>query len=482
MTDHEHSGDGPLVARGHVALRGAAARLPYLAGLCGLVRIVPSDDVSVAAVFRSGRVLVERRVLAETSLDELEFVLAHELLHLALQTHARQVGHDPWRVNVAHDAIINTLLEHELHLETPLGGICGRWDPAFAPALETLLLWYESVEQLWDGVPIGRRRRETTPMPDVAEPEPITTGLGDQLLALGLIEPKPDATGLGDQQGAPGLVEPKPKAGQLLQPDVLDDETERAMFPDEFASSTDSAVGDARGSASDDGHGPTAGAAHGSASRRRAEIDRAAIEAHAVLELARRAGNTPGRDSTRVSAWRDRFQYNWEIGLQHWLDGTVRPGRTWARASRRGALADGLTVPGRARHGLRVHVVLDSSGSMWYDERLLKVLGALASFTDAAGVDAIRIVHADTVVQSDETITPAELVDYEIRGGGGTDPYPALEYIAKEHDVAGVIVLTDGQFDTVPAPTGLQVLWVILGTYPFEPAGPLEQMVRVDWS
>ena len=52
------------------------------------------------------------------------FVLAHELLHLALRTHDRANGSHHLEFNYAHDYIINDILQAELGFEqVPAGGL-----------------------------------------------------------------------------------------------------------------------------------------------------------------------------------------------------------------------------------------------------------------------------------------------------------------------------------------------------------------------
>ncbi len=51
------------------------------------------------------------------------FVLAHEMLHLALRTHDRARGADRTEFNYAHDYIINDILRAELGQAVPAGGL-----------------------------------------------------------------------------------------------------------------------------------------------------------------------------------------------------------------------------------------------------------------------------------------------------------------------------------------------------------------------
>ena len=77
------------------------AEMPHLAGLAHLVRVVPTRYFDVAAVGPTGVVCVNSDLFGKMPLADAAFVLAHELLHLALDTHERQGEANPHLVNVA---------------------------------------------------------------------------------------------------------------------------------------------------------------------------------------------------------------------------------------------------------------------------------------------------------------------------------------------------------------------------------------------
>ena len=64
--------------------------MPHLAGLAHLVRVVPTRYFSVAAVGPTGVLCVNPNLFGVMPLANAAFVLAHELLHLALDTHTRR--------------------------------------------------------------------------------------------------------------------------------------------------------------------------------------------------------------------------------------------------------------------------------------------------------------------------------------------------------------------------------------------------------
>ena len=106
-----------------LALRLVEATLPHLSGLSRQVRMVETDRVSVAAVAASGLTLINPAVFCRLTVPDAMYIIAHELMHLALDTHARAGEADRLTVNIAHDYIINDMLSDELHRIPPLGGL-----------------------------------------------------------------------------------------------------------------------------------------------------------------------------------------------------------------------------------------------------------------------------------------------------------------------------------------------------------------------
>jgi hypothetical protein len=106
------------------ALRLLTGPLPHLAGLAAAVRVQLDASVPTMGVFASGRLLANPAFTARLKDNELIFVLAHELLHLALRTHDRARGSGRLEFNYAHDYIINDILRTELGFAAiPAGGL-----------------------------------------------------------------------------------------------------------------------------------------------------------------------------------------------------------------------------------------------------------------------------------------------------------------------------------------------------------------------
>ena len=106
-----------------------------------------------------------------------------------------------------------------------------------------------------------------------------------------------------------------------------------------------------------------------------------------------------------------------------------------------------------------LNVVLDTSGSM--TDEIPRVLGAVADFCDAVGVDQIRVVQCDTAVTSDQVLSPDELLDYRVSGFGGSDLGPAMLVLADDPHVTACLVVTDGDIAHPSEEMPYGVLWVL---------------------
>jgi len=383
-------------------LRMVTVPFPHFAGLARVVRIELDKRVPTMGVFASGRLVANPQFVNQLKDNELVFVLAHEIFHLALRTHDRAIGSDPLKFNYAHDYIINDILRDELGFQNvPAGGL--EWRGARRMSAEEILLKMEQ-----EG-PQEQGRQDVWNKADAGE--------GSQGGSQQRSRP---------QQGADG-----PRG------DVLSNQLERQMFPGDGSADQQAqaeAIKEMAGKALSLGRAMDAVKGSGS-------------------------GSDAGGANQLVSALRGLYRTPWEMALQRWIE-SVAPGpRTFSRPSRRGADRTDVVLPGHRREGWILNVILDTSGSM--TDELPKALGAIADFCDAAAVDQIRLVQCDTAVNSEQFLTPDELARHEITGFGGSDLSPALHYLADDARVEAVIVLTDGDITYPPEAMPYSVLWVL---------------------
>jgi predicted metal-dependent peptidase len=421
------SPDELAIANAARALKLVAANLPHLSGLCHAVRLKVTRKYPVAAIGATGLMLVNAKVFAESALPDLVFVVAHELMHLALDTFGRGGGANPRLVNVAHDYVINDILSVELGRAVPLGGLVRHG--ARQESLEAL------VTELARGNPDGRTgcwsvARKKKPK-KVRGPKSAMT---DALEKAGLIPPEPDEPEEEDEEAN--------EAGDTLSAEE-EEELEPHMGPKERGAS-------------------------------RERVRREAVRAVSLKELrdqmekAAKGGQGRGPDAGATQALVDAvataYQPPWQLALQHWLDAVAPGPRSFARPSRRGAdRADGVILPGRKREGWALHVVLDTSGSMV--NTLPGILGLLGSFCEGAGVDRVRVMQCDVGVTSDVWVDPAELASFKVTGFGGSDMSPAMDELADDPEVSAVLVLTDGYIAYPAEEPPYAVLWGLVDGY-----------------
>ncbi len=387
------------------ALRLVTVPLPHLSGLAAAVRVHLEARVPTMGVFASGRLAVNPAFVARLKDNELVFVLAHELLHLALRTHDRARGGDRLEFNYAHDYIINDILRNELGFTNiPANGL--DMPGAREKSAEEIVLDMRrnsggaaTRTQVWEGASVPARRlfgsggqRGNTPGPD-------------------------DGSGAGDEAG-----------------DVLDSRRERELFGDDEAEQA-------------------------ARTQKIEEIAARGLALAKAMAAMKGRGTDPGSSRHMITALRGLYRTPWEAMLQKWME-SVAPGeRTFIRPSRRSAERSDIVLPGRKRESWMLNVILDTSGSMVGE--IPRALGAIADFCDAVAVDEIRLVQCDVAVTSDEVLSPSQLADYQVSGYGGSDLTHAMLTLADDPRVTAVVIVTDGDIAYPPDEMPYDLLWVL---------------------
>lgn len=68
-------------------------------------------EMTTMGITQNGQIMLNPEFVMSLDKDELQGVMAHEMLHLVLQHHGRRGGRDPWVWNVATDMCINQALK-----------------------------------------------------------------------------------------------------------------------------------------------------------------------------------------------------------------------------------------------------------------------------------------------------------------------------------------------------------------------------------
>lgn len=300
MTGKSSAADRAALARITRALRMVTVPFPHLSGLAAAVRVALDDRVPTMGVFASGRLVANRGFAARLSGPDLIFVLAHELLHLALRTHDRARGSHHLEFNYAHDYIINDMLRHALGVGSiPAGGL--DMPGAREKSAEEIIVQMrasgsllQSRTQVWDG------------------------GIATVDQVLGAAR----------------------QAGSDKSGDVLDAARERDMFPDDSTNQV------ARSRAIRDlaAKGMTLAKAMGAMRGRGTEAGSAQQNVRALRGI-------------YATPWQMALQ-TWLEGVAPGERTFLRPSR------RGGAERTDVVTPGRKRYAWILNVILDTSASM----------------------------------------------------------------------------------------------------------------------
>lgn len=174
----------------------------------------------------------------------------------------------------------------------------------------------------------------------------------------------------------------------------------------------------------------------------------------------------------------------WDVELGRWFDERFSPVetvRSFARPSRRQAATPAIPRPSRRpaigeTEDRTFGVLLDSSGSM--DRILLgKALGAIASYAAAKDVRHVRVVFCDAAAYDQGTMDVAEIASrLTVRGRGGTVLQPGIDLLQQAEDFpkdAPLLVITDGECDTLSIRREHALLIPAGARLPFVPRGPV---------
>ncbi|MCA9013483.1 MAG: hypothetical protein KDB01_27220 [Planctomycetaceae bacterium] len=431
------------------AMRLVCAELPYLSGLAAVVKLSCRKTVSVAAVDACGNVYVNPDVFSELPLTDAAYILAHELMHLALDTFSRKVPWiNPHLINVAHDYIINDLLTQELGRKPPLGGLYqfGASQKSLEQMVTSLRRQFgDQADNLdtWNaeaGENPGRATGRSGGRGKTVSGRSQTSGPPRSNLSLALESAGIRGEETADETNSPDSAEPS--AGIRSHGDLIWDEDE-------------------------------SGVSEAERKTRQAEV-RLHVERSLSMKAVRDlnlgqsgSGGGSGNCQWTIQALRSHFSPPWEAALQRWIEGNVPGDRTYSRPSRRSGDRTDVVLPGRSRIGWTLHIILDTSGSML--DALPLILGTIGTFCESAGVEQVRIVQCGDTLTADSWVETARLDQLELFGGGGGGLSPGFERLTEDPDVEAAIVITD-TYEEYPAdPPPYSVLWAVIANRDFIP-------------
>ena len=194
------------------------------------------------------------------------------------------------------------------------------------------------------------------------------------------------------------------------------------------------------------------------------EIKEAMLAAAATVDG---AGNLPAGVKRLIQQLTEP-QMNWRELLRMNLESTIKADYTWMRASRKGWHMDAVMPGQKPDEMIDIAVMLDASGSI--SESMLKdFLSEIQGIMDSFPAYKIHVVTFDT-----DCYNPAQydsdnldsMIDYEVKGGGGTDFDCIFKYLKDEEITPRrLIVFTDGYpFGSWGDAEYCDTTWILHGT------------------
>jgi predicted metal-dependent peptidase len=194
-----------------------------------------------------------------------------------------------------------------------------------------------------------------------------------------------------------------------------------------------------------------------------------------AAQAAQMMGKLPGGIALAIEQV-NKPRLDWRAILRRFVQQCSSADFSWLRPNRR-YVQSGLYLPEVRSEALPpIGVVVDSSGSTL---SVLPMFQAeLQSIVDEADPEATLVIMADAAVQRVDRFERGDPIEFNVQGLGGTDFRPAFAYVDREQlNLACLVYLTDGQGIYPDEPTDVPTLWVI--TTPDESA-PWGETVFLD--
>ena len=363
---------------------------PFFGAL--IFRLTPVAAPNIPTMATDGKSLFYNPAFVnELPPDQLVGVLAHEVMHPALQHHTRRGNRDRERWNEAADYAINPLVLN--------AGMALPKDALSDSRFHNL-----SAEQIYN------RLTEEESGNSSNSNSPQSSGSSSN-----------SDTSSDSQSSLPTLMD-----NQVPQPPAT---------PGGFGQVLDAPNPEAPGQPLSD------------AQRTTAEAEwRAAV--HEAVAVARMAGKTPvGVDrALRQTAeakvdWRDRFQRAFAS--------TIPNDYSWMRPNRR-LIHAGLYLPGISREGVgELVIAIDCSGSI-NERQLGQFAGEVNALIEEHRPEKVHLLYFDTLIHRHDVYLCSETVTLTPVGGGGTDFAPVFEHIEQQGLAPQALVLLTDLYGAFP--------------------------------
>ena len=405
---------------------------PFFGSLAMRLQVI-ADETRKTMATDGRRLLYSTAFLDTVTASQLKFVVAHEVMHCAMNHHTRRGERDPKQWNVACDYVVNLILK-QAGFDLP------EWvllDESFEG------LGAEAVYRTLDA------KKKQDEQQQQEQQQSSQQGGDKEEGQIG--ESQPDDK--GDQDG-----EGSDDAGNSGDDDAEGEGNETS--------------GDQPGDSNAD-EGPSDPGGCGEILDAAPEHDEGAIaEAEAEWEVAVRqavnvakkqnAGIVPGF-LQEVVADLAAPRTDWREVLRRFVDPSSTKNYSWARPNRR-LMSQGYFNPGLISDGINhVAILIDTSGSV--DQAALKIFGGeTQAALEEGAIDKVSVVFIDTRVNRVAEYVRGDRIDFTVQGRGGTAFSPGLAWVNENApDVAAAIYFTDLDCDDFGEEPQYPVLWAAYG-------------------
>ncbi len=343
--------------------------------------------------------------IGELSLEQTQFMLAHEALHCALSHFARRQHRDKHRWDLACDFAINPLLVDDGLKPPPNAVIIGQYKGMTAEEIYPLIDESEQQETLdthaYDRDNSGKDQDQGMRESDLSDRDPQR---GEQDPQAG--------SGASPQEGDSGAEAPPP-----LQPD--EQETLNVQWQQRMAGAAQQAM---------------------------------------------QAGKLGG-EMARMVDHLLQPQLPWRTLLAHYLSSSAREDYSWMRPSRR---EGDYLLPSLRSHQVDLVIGLDTSGSIKQaeiDEFIAEIdalKGQISARVTLLPCDAALAENAPMLFEPWDVFQCPK----GIRGGGGTSFRPVFEWVDRQGQIPDVLVyFTDAEGEFPAREPNFPVVWLVKGKH-----------------
>ena len=157
-----------------------------------------------------------------------------------------------------------------------------------------------------------------------------------------------------------------------------------------------------------------------------------------AASMAKAVGQLPGHISREIERANNPPR-NWRDELREFAEQGALRVETWNRPNRR-FMYSRLVLPSTQKDGVNKAVfIIDTSGSM--DEIALRCVNTEASaMLDDGIIDTVVVLYGDVRLTREDHFQTGDEMEFDPRGGGGTDMKPLFKHVAEQHDDASLII------------------------------------------